>query len=179
MELRECCSRLPGCQVCFRVDHDHGGIGACLERAQRFLTLAQVGPIVVDEEFQRIVVRISVIERRIRAMIRSHERQNVLVLQTLVHPHEIVKAVEKCDMMHAHAGGHLFGACGIVKDCQAMVSQIEGVKTPKAIYFEDRVDAEEGAIERSHLLEPGSFQPNVMQLYGRNASLVEAVFLML
>jgi hypothetical protein len=112
-------------------------------------------------------------------MIRCHERQNVLVLQTLLHPHEIVKAVEKGDMMHAHAGGYLFGACGIVKDCQAMVSQVEGVKPSKAIYFEDWVDVEEGVIERSHLLKPGSFQPNMMQLYGRNASLVEAVFLML
>ena len=67
--------------------------------------------------------------------------------ETLVHPHEIVKAVEKGDMMHAHAGGYLFGAYGIVKDCQAMVSQIEGVKSPKAIDFKNRVNVEEGVIE--------------------------------
>jgi hypothetical protein len=112
-------------------------------------------------------------------MICCHERLNILVLQTLVRPHEIVKAVEKGDMVHACAGGHLLGACGIVKECQAMVSQVEGVKTSKAIYFKDRVDVEEGVIERSHLLKPGSFQSNMMQLYGRNASLVEAVFLIL
>ena len=60
-----------------------------------------------------------------------------------------------------------------------MVSQIEGVKTRGVLHFEDRVDAEEGAIELSHLQKPGSFKPNVMQLRGRNACLVEAVFLIL